>query len=31
VAAGWAGARSPTSEGGREGREGTVDSLEINR
>lgn len=29
--AGWAGARSPTSEGGREGREGTVDSLEINQ
>ena len=29
--AGWAGARSPTSEGGREGREGTVDSLEIDQ
>ena len=29
--AGWAGARSPTPEGGREGREGTVDSLEINQ
>ena len=28
---GWAGARSPTSEGGREGREGTVDSLEIDQ
>jgi len=29
--AGWAGARSPTSEGGREGCEGTVDSLEIDQ
>ena len=29
--AGRAGARSPTSEGGREGREGTVDSLEIDQ
>ena len=29
--AGWARARSPTSEGGREGREGTVDSLEIDQ
>ncbi len=29
--AGWAGARSPTSEGRREGREGTVDSLEIDQ
>ena len=29
--AGWAGARSPTSEGGREGREGTVDFLEIDQ
>ena len=29
--AGWAGARSPTPEGGREGREGTVDSLEIDQ
>ena len=29
--AGWAGARSPTSEGGREGREGTVDSLKIDQ
>ena len=28
---GWAGARSPTSEGGREGCEGTVDSLEIDQ
>lgn len=28
---GWAGARSPTSEGRREGREGTVDSLEIDQ
>jgi len=28
---GRAGARSPTSEGGREGREGTVDSLEIDQ
>ena len=27
----WAGARSPTSEGRREGREGTVDSLEIDQ
>ena len=29
--AGRAGARSPTSEGGREGREGTVDSLAIHQ
>ena len=29
--AGRAGARSPTPEGGREGREGTVDSLEIDQ
>ena len=29
--AGWAGARSPTPEGGREGREGTVNSLEIDQ
>jgi len=29
--AGWAGARSPTSEDGREGREGAVDSLEIDQ
>jgi len=29
--AGWAGTRSPTSEGRREGREGTVDSLEIDQ
>ena len=29
--AGWARARSPTSEGGREGREGTVDSLKIDQ
>ena len=29
--AGWAGARSPTSEGRREGCEGTVDSLEIDQ
>lgn len=28
---GWAGARSPTSEDGREGREGAVDSLEIDQ
>ena len=29
--AGWAGAHSPTPEGRREGREGTVDSLEIHQ
>ena len=28
---GWAGTRSPTPEGGREGCEGTVDSLEIDQ